>query len=104
MNGLKENNSTIKLNWPLDEKFYITDIVSVYPNSDNFNDLDCPPCTFTNPHCCGDSSQSSITSDTCENLDNKDVEVELNIQGGILTIRVTYPNRNKENFYLDFLL
>ncbi|MCB2296304.1 hypothetical protein [Clostridium tagluense] len=101
---MQGNNSTINLNCSLHEKYYIDDIVSVYPNSDNFNDIDYPPCTFSNPHCCGDSSQSSITSDVCENLDNKDIQVELEIQERILTIKVNYPNGNKENFYLDFLL
>ncbi|MGH4123610.1 MAG: hypothetical protein ACREV6_11855 [Clostridium sp.] len=99
---MQDNDSIININLPLYEKFFIADIVSVYPDSDNFNDNDCPPCRFTNPEGGGNSSPSSITIE--EILDNKDMQVELDCQGRTLTIRVIYPNRNKENFHLDLLL
>ncbi|MCB2312379.1 hypothetical protein LGL55_13880 [Clostridium tagluense] len=100
---MQENNSIINLNWQLYENFYIEDIVSVYPNPDYFNEPDCPPWTFTAPDCYEDSYSSSIASDACENLDNKDIQVELECQGRTLTIRVIYPNRDKENLHLDLL-
>jgi hypothetical protein len=84
-------------------KFAIDDIVAVLPNPNYFNDNDGPPCTFTEPDSYSYSSEGSITIDACDVLDNKDIQVELDYKGSLLTIRVIYPNRNKENFSLDLL-
>ena len=48
---LKENDSFINLNSPLYENFFIDDIFSIHPTSDNFGDLDYPPCIFTPDYC-----------------------------------------------------
>lgn len=87
-----------------EKKFAIDDIVSIYANPDYFNGINCPPFTFTNPNCDGDSSESSTTIDECEVLYNKDVKVELDCHGRVLTIRIIYPKGNKKNFHMDLLI
>lgn len=85
---MKENDYTINLNSPSFEEINIDDLVSIYPNSDNFNDHHCSPCTFAQADCCGDSSPGSITIDPCKIAENKDIQAELECQGRLLTIRV----------------
>ncbi len=69
--------------------FVIDDIVSVYPDSNNFGDLDCPPCTFTPCDCCySDVSPTTITQDACEIWKKETVKANLTCQGRILTIKV----------------
>ena len=70
------------------EKFTIDDIVSIYPSSNNFGDLDRPPYTLAPADCCGSSSPRSIPIDACKSSDNKELLVELDCQGRLLTINV----------------
>jgi hypothetical protein len=77
VNILKENNLDINVASILNDEFVIHDIVSIYPSSDNFADLDYPPCTFVPVDCCGSTSLSSVTIDACKILNNDDIEAKL---------------------------
>jgi hypothetical protein len=77
VNILKENNLAINVVSILNDEFVIHDIVSIYPSSDNFADLDYPPCTFVPADCCGSPSLSSITIDECKISNNDDKETKL---------------------------
>jgi hypothetical protein len=76
VNILKENNLAINVTSILNDEFVIHEIVSIYPSSDNFADLDYPPCTFTPEDCCGSPSLSSITIDACKISNNDDLEAK----------------------------
>lgn len=72
MNILKENNLAINVISILNDEFVIHDLVAIYPNSDNFADLDYPPCTFVPENCCENPSPSSITIEECKISNNDD--------------------------------
>lgn len=87
MSTLQEEDRTVNSDSPLYEEFALdelpTDLIIENTPSD-----DCSPFIFVSADCCSSSSPSSITIDSCDISDNKDIQTELDCQGRLLTIRV----------------
>lgn len=86
-----ENNNEMNEKFSLYEKFQIDDMVSVYPDSDNFNDLDCPPCTCKSEDCCGKVSEP-IKFQRCEIVKKEEIRTNLDCEGRLLKIKVILDN------------